>query len=180
MKKIFAVNMLVLLFMVHSGAIALAQDSTNHGIDTKAAATIKDILDHYLHLKNALVSDNTKDAAVAGKEIVDAMSKVDKSALTAEQKKLYEDVEDDAREHGEHIGENAGNIEHQREHFAMLSKDLYDLVKAFGSGQVLYKDFCSMYNHKKGAIWLSEIKAIKNPYYGKKIPTCGTVQEEIK
>jgi hypothetical protein len=36
-----------------------------------------------------------------------------------------------------------------------------------------------MYNDKKGAIWLSETKEIKNPYYGKKMLTCGNVKEEI-
>jgi hypothetical protein len=149
-------------------------------VDSKVAASIKDIVDHYLHLKNALVRDNTKDAAAAGKEMVEAMEKVDKSSLTVEEKKVYEDVEDDARENAEHIGDNAGKIDHQREHFDMLSNDVYDLVKAFGSEQVLYKDFCPMFNDKKGAIWLSEIKQIKNPYYGKKMLTCGSVKEEIK
>jgi hypothetical protein len=108
------------------------------------------------------------------------MKTLDKSLLTDEQKKIYEDVEDDAREAAEHIGENAGKIEHQREHFDILSNDLYDLVKAFGSSQVLYKDFCPMYNDKEGAIWLSESKTIKNPYYGKKMLTCGSMKEEIK
>lgn len=149
-------------------------------VDAKVAASIKKIVEHYLHLKNALANDKPKDAAAAGKEMVKAIGTVDKSLLTAEQKKLYEDIEDDAREHAEHIGENAGNIEHQREHFDILSKDLYDVVKAFGSGQVLYKDFCPMYNDKKGAMWLSETKKINNPYYGKTMLTCGSVQEELK
>ncbi|MDQ6756917.1 MAG: DUF3347 domain-containing protein, partial [Bacteroidota bacterium] len=43
-----------------------------------------------------------------------------------------------------------------------------------------YKDFCPMYNNNKGAIWLSEVKDIKNPYLGKKMPTCGNMKEEIK
>lgn len=154
--------------------------STTRVIDTKTAAAIKDIIEHYLHLKNALVSDNTKDAASAGNEIVDAIKKVDKSIFTAEQVKLFVEAGDDARENAEHIGDNAGKIDHQREHFDMLSSDIYDLVKAFGSEQVLYKDFCPMFNDKKGALWLSEIKTIKNPYYGKKMLTCGSVKEEIK
>ncbi len=154
--------------------------STPRPTDAKVTASMKEIVAHYLQLKNSLANDKTKDAGAAGKEIVVAMGTVDKSSLTAGQKKLYDDVEDDAKEHAEHIGANAGNIEHQREHFAMLSKDVYDLVKTFGSGQVLYKDFCPMYNDKKGAIWLSETKSIKNPYYGKKMLTCGSVQEEIK
>ena len=94
--------------------------------------------------------------------------------------KLYADVEEDAKEHAEHIGSNAGNIKHQREHFDMLSKDMYDLVKSFGTGQTLYHAFCPMYNDNKGAYWISETKEIKNPYFGKEMPTCGEVKEEIK
>ncbi|MBS4033491.1 MAG: DUF3347 domain-containing protein [Ignavibacterium sp.] len=200
MKNICAVIVLAFVFIFNLGTTAIAQEehqhhdkkettvvqtkdaavSTSQIVDTKVTASIKKIVEKYLQLKNALVKDNTKDAAASGKEIVEEMETLDKSFLTDEQKKLYEDVEEDAREHAEHIGENAGNIEHQREHFDMLSNDLYDLVKEFGSGQVLYKDFCPMYNDKKGAIWLSETKEIKNPYYGKKMMTCGSVKEEIK
>jgi hypothetical protein len=144
------------------------------------ALTIKKIVDAYLQLKNALVNDNSKDAASAGVSLGSELKNLDKSSMTPEEKKVFEDVAEDASMHSEHIGENAGNIKHQREHFDMLSKDIYDLVKAFGSSQLLYKDFCPMYNDKKGAFWLSETKDIKNPYYGKAMLTCGSVKEEIK
>ena len=149
---------------------------------TEATATvsIKEILSNYLQLKNALTKDNTNDAATAGKALETALKNFDKSALTAEQKTTFEDIQTDAIEHAEHIGTNAGKIEHQREHFDMLSKDVYDLVKAFGAGQTLYKDFCPMYNDNKGAIWLSEAKEIKNPYYGKSMSSCGSMKEELK
>ena len=62
----------------------------------------------------------------------------------------------------------------------MLSEDVYDLAKAFGAGQPLYHDHCPMYNENKGAMWLSEMKEVKNPYYGSKMITCGTVEEVIK
>lgn len=136
--------------------------------DAKATPSIKGIVAGYLSMKNALANDNGDAAAVAGNSMVEAFQKFNKSALTTEQKKAYEDVEDDAREHAEHIGKNASNIPHQREHFDMLSKDLYELVKTFGAGQPLYQDFCPMYNDGKGATWLSETKEIKNPYLGKK------------
>ena len=54
------------------------------------------------------------------------------------------------------------------------------MVKAFGGGQVLYRDFDSMYNKGKGAYWLSETKEIKNPYMGKAMLTSGSIKEEIK
>ena len=108
------------------------------------------------------------------------MGGVDKSFFTAEQKKVYDNISDDLKEHAEHIGKNGDNITHQREHFAMMSEDVYDLVKAFGGGRPIYHDHCPMYNEGKGALWLSEMKEVKNPYFGAKMPTCGSVEEIIK
>ena len=76
-------------------------------------------------------------------------------------------------------GENANNIAHQREHFALLSKDLNDLIVVFGTKRKLYQAFCPMYDDKKGAIWLSENKEIKNPYYGSKMLSCGSIQKDL-
>jgi len=148
--------------------------------DTKNAISIKEILNAYLQMKNAFTEDNSTGAAKAGEKLQTAFKNFDKTILTEVQKKTFEDVEADAIEHAEHIGANGGNIEHQREHFELLSKDIYDLVKAFGGGQVLYRDFDSMYNKGKGAYWVSETKEIKNPYMGKAMLTSGSIKEEIK
>lgn len=149
-------------------------------LDAKISSDLKAIVDHYLHIKNALANDNAVEAANGGKAIADVMSKVDKSSLTAEQKKIYDDNEDDLREHAEHINKNAKNIAHQREHFSTMSEDIYSLAKAFGGGRTLYHDHCPMYEDNKGAMWLSETVEIKNPYMGKKMPKCGKVQEKIQ
>ena len=148
--------------------------------DKNVAAPIKEIVTSYLQIKNGLASDNGKDAAVGGAALMEAIAKTDKSSMTGAQKKVYEDMADDAKEMAEHISTNADKLEHQREHFDMLSTDMYEMVKTFGAGQALYQDFCPMYNNNKGATWLSETKEIKNPYMGKKQPTCGSVKEEIK
>ncbi len=200
MKNILVVILLALVFTVHSSTSSIAQEKNEHQhknektglntkqdtaptsqiVDGKVAASIKEIVEHYLQLKNALVNDNSKNAAATGKEMVAVFDKLDKNSLSPDQKKFFEDIEEDAREQAEHISDNAGKLDHQREHFDMLSIDIYDLVKKSGAGQVLYKVVCSMYNDKKGAFWLSESKTIKNPYYGKKMLNCGTVEEEIK
>ena len=200
MKNISSVTLLALALILSFGINVVAQEKHQHNdkkevtavkikddkvstsgvVDSKVVASIEEIIEDYLQLKNSLVSDNSKSAAAFGKEMFDSMVRLDKSLLTTDQKKIYVDIEEDAKEHAEHIGENEGNIEHQREHFDILSNDLYDLVKEFGSGQVLYKDFCPMYNDKKGAIWLSETKEIKNPYLGKNMSTCGSIKEVIK
>lgn len=147
---------------------------------SQQSLSVDEAVTAYLHLKNALTNDNSKEAAEAGKHMHEALLKLDNASFAAEQMKVYNDVRDDLKEHAEHIGNNGDKIAHQREHFDMLSNDMYDLVKSVKPGQQLYKDHCPMFNDKKGAIWLSEVKDIKNPYYGKKMLSCGDQQEEIK
>lgn len=150
---------------------------TYTNVDPKVASSLKEVVDHYLHIKNALANDNETEAASGGNAMFTALNNVDKSLLTADQKKVYEENEEDVKEHAEHISKS--KMDHQREHFAMMSEDVYSLVKAFGAGKTLYHDYCPMYNNK-GALWLSETVAIKNPYMGGKMPKCGTVEEKIQ
>ena len=163
-----------------SSPVDTSAKQTTVTAETMAIPSITDILNRYLKMKNAFAKDNDKDAAAAGNEMVKAFTGFNKAILTPDQAKVYNDIEDDAREHAEHIGSNAGNIKHQREHFDMLSKDIYQLVKTFGGEQKLYYDHCPMYNDGEGANWISETKDIANPYLGKAMPTCGTVKEELK
>jgi hypothetical protein len=149
-------------------------------LDANISTGIKNIVSHYLQIKNALVNDDSKEAASQGKAMAERMGRLDKSFFTPEQKKIYDGVEEGLKEHAEHIGENAGNITHQRENFSMMSQDVYDLAKAFGGGRTLYHDHCPMYDDNKGAMWLSETKEIKNPYYGDEMLACGKVEEKIQ
>jgi len=142
---------------------------------------VKEVVAAYLNIKNALAKDNSKEAASAGTELKNILSGIDIASLSAEQGKIYQGLQDDLKEHSEHIAGNGGKIDHQRSHFEMLSMDIADLVKAFGNGgQILYTTFCPMANDSKGATWVSEFKEIKNPYMGKKMLTCGTVKDTIK
>lgn len=156
------------------------QNNTEQKITQFSKDPIKEIIGHYLEVKNALASDNAKEAATHSKALLHAIENIDTATLTTLQKKVFGDAGIDAKEHAEHIGANANKIAHQREHFIMLSDDMYDLLKVFKTDQALYLDHCPMANDGKGANWLSEIKEIKNPYEGSKMPGCGTVKEEIK
>lgn len=141
---------------------------------------VNGILKIYLQMKNDFANDDSKGAAAAGKTLLKAFNDFDESILKDNEKKTFQDIAADAKENAEHIGENAGNIKHQREHFDMLSKDIYELVKTSAAGELIYVDYCPMYNDNKGAMWLSETKVIKNPYLGKEMDTCGSVKEELK
>ena len=141
--------------------------------------TITPIIKDYLALKNALVADNDKAAANAGKQLFTTLKNVDMNAIPANKHKEYMEIAENAKENAEHISDNADKIDHQREHLASLSKDVSDLITLFGTTQKLYQDYCPMYNDGKGAVWISEAKTIKNPYYGSKMLTCGSLKKEF-
>jgi hypothetical protein len=160
----------------------------NHGVTSeKETRTIEEstvknnsttaILDAYLLIKNALVNDDKDGAAKGGTALLDAFSKFDMTQLTENQHKEYMEILENAKEHAEHIVKSP--IDHQREHFEDLSTDINDIVRLVGTDKTLYQDFCPMANDGKGAIWLSEIKDIKNPFYGSKMLKCGEVQKQI-
>lgn len=149
----------------------MQDQSQNFSIES----TVKD----YLALKNALVADNDKSAASAAKQLLTTLKNIDINSIPAAKQKEYKEIADDAKENAEHIGDNAGKIDHQREHLAFLSKDVSDLIALFGSSQKLYQDHCPMFNDGKGAVWISETKAIKNPYYGNQMLSCGSVKKEF-
>ncbi len=137
------------------------------------------IIDSYLQLKNALVNDDSKEAAVAAVKMLSSFNGFDKTSLGEDQAGEYAEIEESAVENAEHITRNADVIDHQREHLVVLSEDINDLITLIGTDQKLYVDFCAMANNNKGAIWLSETKDINNPYMGSEKPACGEVQKEI-
>ncbi len=153
----------------------------NKTTEQQKAFNASKLIDGYLILKTSLTEDDSKSAAAAGKAMVATLSKIDASSLSATDRKKYNDITADLKEHAGHIGDNANSIEHQREHLVMLSRDVDDLVKMAGTGgKTLYKEFCPMANDGKGAYWLSTEKDIKNPYYGSSMLTCGSVKATYK
>lgn len=188
MKKIiFCVALSAIIFTACNNTPKQGSETVDQSSQTtataeteKPASPVGGIIQGYLQLSDALAQDNDKNAADAGKKIVDAMNSLDKSAFTPEQTKLYTEIEPDAKEHAEHILANVGNLAHQREHFDILSNDVYDLVKTFGAEETLYLVNCPMYNNNKGANWLTASKDINNPYLGSKMSNCGTIKEELK
>lgn len=74
-----------------------------------------------------------------------------------------------------HISEST-EIDHQREYFASLSKNMLEAVKGLKLNITpVYAQYCPM----KKATWLSESVEIKNPYYGRQMLTCGKVAESL-
>tara|TARA_R110000765_G_scaffold9911_2_gene30810 strand:+ start:2010 stop:2618 length:609 start_codon:yes stop_codon:yes gene_type:complete len=149
----------------------VSEKMTSNGSDMKAEIILSD----YFELKDALVADDTKKAAESGSKLVVAFKEFDMSVYSEEEQSELKDIVEDATEHAEHISESP--MDHQREHFKILSKDVTDMVAITGTENTLYQQFCPMYD--KGSAWLSASNEVKNPYYGSKMLTCGKVQKEI-
>ena len=57
---------------------------------------------------------------------------------------------------------------------------MYALIKVSKISEPVYYNNCPMFNDGKGANWLSKESAVKNPYYGSQMMTCGKTVETIK
>ncbi|HEX6889125.1 MAG TPA: DUF3347 domain-containing protein [Chryseolinea sp.] len=76
---------------------------------------------------------------------------------------------------------STSDIEAQRKSFSGLSDSFYKSIKAFGlGGSTAYYEFCPMAFDNEGAYWLSDAEQIRNPYFGDKMLTCGSVKEKLK
>ncbi len=152
------------------------QEDVSVNADSGNSAT-EAVIDNYLKVKNALVADNQEEAAKAGGMLVTDFEEFDKTSYSSKEQEELTDIIEDAKEHAEHISESP--MEHQREHFDILSKDIIDMIAITGTDKKLYQDFCPMYNNNKGAQWLSSTEEIKNPYFGSKMMDCGEIQKQI-
>lgn len=128
-----------------------------------------DLLTHYYDIKDALVSGKADLAATHAAAFVKAAASVDaKNLPDANRALLVKDASGIA---------TSKDLKKQREYFSAFSENMAALAKVtkLGHGDI-YKAYCPM----KKASWLSKEPAIKNPYYGSAMLTCGKVVETIK
>ena len=133
----------------------------------------------YLNLKNALVANDAKTASASAKTMLDEIAKVPMDKMTTEQHTVWMKYTKKISYDVTHISEVA-ELDHDREHFTSLSKNMYAVLKAFPTSTPVYYQFCPMANESKGAYWLSEQDKIHNPYYGDKMNGCSSTKETIQ
>jgi hypothetical protein len=162
MKKIL---LLVAIMATVSTQILFAQD-------TKA---LTPLLASYYDIKDALVKSNSTDAATHAGEFLKTINSVDMKSLPAADMNALMAAQEKLAFDARHIAESK-DLSHQREHFANFSANFFKLAKAAKlTGQAVFYDYCPM----KKSYWLSADAAIKNPYYGSQMLTCGKVTETL-
>lgn len=147
--------------------------------ETQKTNQLQSVFDSYFELKDALVKTDGNSASVKAKTLLTAINNVKMDKLDMEAHMIWMKVLNDLKEHSEHIADTK-DIKHQRDHFMDLSKNIYDLIKISKQETPSYYQHCPMANDGKGADWLSKENAIKNPYYGSQMLTCGKTVETIK
>ena len=69
------------------------------------------------------------------------------------------------------------NVEKQREFFVGLTDEVFKAITGgITEGQV-FQQMCPMAFNGKGAIWLSDSKEVRNPYFGDVMLACGAVMK---
>jgi len=154
----------------------------NHSGVTEAKQNVpqlKAVFDNYFALKDALVKTDGNTASTKATDLAKAISTVKMDKLAMDEHMAWMKVMKDLAFDAEHIAETK-ETSHQRDHFTNLSKNMYALMKVSKQDTPTYYQFCPMANDGKGANWLSKENAVKNPYYGNQMLTCGKVVETIK
>ena len=152
MNKIFLTVAFTAMVLVQNG---FAQEST--------PVPQSPVLTAYFNLKDALVAGNPTASA----EFADSFVRILSVATKGET--VNAALLKDAR-----AVSATKDLKLQRERFVSLSLNILALAKTSKlSPNDVFHQYCPM----KKASWLSNSKAIKNPYYGSAMLTCGTVKE---
>lgn len=154
----------------------------NHSAMTETpqnANQLKAVFDNYFSIKDALVKSDGNMASAKAKDLNNAIYSVKMEALSTEEHSVFMQVMKDLAFDAEHIAETK-DVGHQRDHFTTLSNNMYKLIKVSKQEAPVYYQQCPMFNDGKGANWLSKENAIKNPYYGSQMLTCGSTVETIE
>ncbi len=164
--------LIICILFIGISSRALAQQN-----DT---ASLQNVISSYLDVKNALTKDNGSNVRTAAKALYAAINAVPMEDLSETDRRVWMEYQEKLSYDAEHI-KGTDELEHQREHFIKLSDNFYKMIKAININKDdLYYQYCPMANDGKGAYWVSEKQAIANPYYGKKMMTCGSTKETIK
>lgn len=175
MKKASVLILLIFnsLFIISHARMSVLVSYNAENTDTKAQ--INALLTDYYGMKDALVATDGKTTQQKANDFLLTLAKVDMAKMTQEQHELYMPLASKIKSEAEAIAKTQ-DVGQQRTHFNDLSNNLFAVLKAFKMNEApVYQQYCPM----KKAYWLSDNSAIKNPYYGKMMLTCGKVTETL-
>ena len=149
-------------------------------ISNDAKSALKPVINKYLLLKDALVSDNFNEGKSQASELLAALKAVNMEVFTGDAHMLWMKQAKSLKEAAALIADSK-DIEAARASFISLSENMIALIQGMNpSASTLYVQHCPMADNNKGADWLSSEKEVKNPYFGASMLTCGEVTKVIE
>lgn len=136
---------------------------------------LQPVLDNYFLLKDALVKTDAKTASEKAAALLSSITAVKMETLKMDEHVIWMKILKDLIADSKSISETQ-DIKKQRETFKSLSKNIYELIKVSKPTEAIYYQYCPM----QDANWLSKENAVKNPYYGSQMLSCGKTIETIK
>jgi Cu(I)/Ag(I) efflux system membrane fusion protein len=169
-------------------------DESNTGTDTTQPLTVQinssvfntsfdQMLNSYYNLKDGLVAEDTVKVNAAAAALIQY---ADSLAVDEIKGDSTGDIKNTALNFTGTISGSSkalvaeATLEAKRKEFEMITEALYNLIRVVRyDGNKVYYLYCPMAFDDKGAYWLSNESEIKNPYFGKKMLTCGSVADSL-
>ncbi len=153
--------------------------SKAYSLSDEAKKELEPLFSGYFKMKAALVNDDFLKAGEAGKEMKNALSKVDMNLFSGDVHSLWMQLSSELKQGTQHI-EHLSDIKAVRDNFIDISKAMIAIAGSFDPiAYPIYLQHCPMADSDKGADWLSQDKEILNPYFGGSMLTCGEVKKKI-
>jgi Cu(I)/Ag(I) efflux system membrane fusion protein len=141
---------------------------------------LQDVFNSYIIMKNAFVSSDPDAVSKSAQKVRSNLKSVNMGLLEGEAHMDWMNQLDKLNADIDLIA-NSTDIQQQRKRFAEFSNNLYACLKTFGLHHgIAYYQYCPMANGDQGAFWLSEIRDIRNPYFGEEMLSCGETRETLE
>ena len=139
------------------------------------------VVNAYLDIEEALMSNNAEAAKSNAKELVDVLKRHEQENmdLKPQVKEFYTSATNVIRSGARNILE-ASEMWEIRSAFSAMGPSAYKLAKgADMSNTSLYYHYCPEAFDNRGAYWLSRSKEIRNPFSSEELKNCGNTVAKL-
>lgn len=175
MKNSIKTIVVLLIFVFFANRTQASTNQTATTITATDSSPLQTVYEAYFTVKDALIKSDAKLTSAKAQNLLTAITALKMGQLKTKEHTVWMKVVKKITVDAKNIA-TTSDLKNQRETFKSLSKSTYELLKVSKSIEVVYKQYCPMAD----ADWLSKEKAVKNPYYGSSMLSCGNVVETIK
>jgi Cu(I)/Ag(I) efflux system membrane fusion protein len=149
-------------------------------VDPAFKKQLQSVYDSYILMKNAFVASDPELIRKRAHDVNTNLMAVDMELLTGEPHMKWMNYLNKMKSAISPI-EAKADLSAQRIAFAEFNEAFHGCLESFGLYKgTIYYQYCPMANGNKGAYWLSEIKDIRNPFFGDKMLGCGETRETLE